>query len=121
MNCDRAEVPSGSNSTDYDEPENLGDRTGLRIRLPSLGLRFPPRTRIGKTIFSLIVSALLLSATVKILSMRGLLMLLTLSVLIYIIIDSATGSGRNMSMSSATYPLPPRLGHDGVSLEVMNM
>ena len=48
-------------------------------------------------------------------------MLLTLSVLIYIIIDSATGSGRNMSMPSATHPLPPRLGHDGVSLEVMNM
>lgn len=121
MNCESAEIPSGTNSTDYEEPENLGERKGLRIRLPSIGLRFPPRTRIGKTIFSLVVSALLLSATVKILSMRGILMLLTLSVLIYIIIDSATGSGRNMSMPMATYPLPPRLGHDGVSLGVMNM
>ena len=112
---------SVSNSTVVEETDNLGDRTGLRIRLPSLGLRFPPRTRIGKTIFSLVVSAMLLSATVNMLSMRGLLMLLTLSVLIYVIIDSATGSGRNMSMPSATHPLPPRLGHDGVSLEVMNM
>lgn len=121
MNCDNAKIPSGTNSSDYEEPENLGDRTGIRIRLPSLGLRFPPRTRIGKTIFSLIVSAMLLSATVNVLSIRGILMLLTLSVLIYIIIDSATGSGRNMSMPMATYPLPPRLGHDGVSLGVMNM
>ena len=121
MNCDRAEIPSGSNSTDYEEPENVSERTGIRVRVPSIGLRFPPRTMLGKTLFSLIVSALLLSATTKILSVRGMLMLITLSVLIYIIIDSATGSGRSMSLPGSTNPLPPRLGHDGVSLDVMSM
>ena len=91
------------------------------IRLPSLGLRFPPRTRLGKGLFSLVVSGLLLSTSVNLLTLRGVLMLFTLSVLLYIIIDSATGGGAALSLPNATYPLPPHLGHDGVSLEIENM
>ena len=109
---------SSSNGSEKDE---IQYSSGIGFRMPSIGLRFPPRTRVGKTFFSLIVSALLLSSTVKILTVRGILMLLTLSLLVYIIIDSVSGSGKGLSVPSSTYPLPPRLGHDGVSLDVMNM
>ena len=46
---------------------------------------------------------------------------MTLSILLYIILDSTTGSGIELSVPKTTYPLPPNLGRDGVSLEVQNM
>ena len=82
------------------------------MRLPQLSLRFPPRSSTGKALLSIVISALILSTNVN---------LLTMTVLLYIIIASATGGGAGLSLPDATNPLPPHLGHDGVSLEVRGM
>jgi len=44
------------------------------------------------------------------------LVIITLTVLISLIIHSSRGSNREGSLPSATYPIPPHLGLDGISL-----
>jgi len=98
--------------------EKREEKEDFTLKIPSFGIS--PMGNVGYSILSLIISGLLLSGVVKMYSMYGLLVLLVLSVLVFVIITSATGDGVALSLPSTAYPLPPNLGHDGVSLEVEN-
>lgn len=114
-------VDDGDNGNNGDNGSSDQEPTIPLMRLPQLSLRFPPRSSTGKALLSIVISALILSSNVNLLTIRGFLMLLTMTVLLYIIIASATGGGAGLSLPDATNPLPPHLGHDGVSLEVRGM
>jgi|TARA_B110000858_G_scaffold86567_1_gene99993 hypothetical protein len=98
--------------------EKREEKEEFTLKIPSLNTS--PMGNVGYSVLSLIISGLLLSGVVKMFSMYGVLVLLVLSVLVFVIITSATGDGVALSLPSSVYPLPPNLGRDGVSSEVRN-
>ena len=89
------------------------------VKLPHL-TPISPMGNTGYAIISLLIAALLLSGAVKLFSVYGVLVLLVLSILLFVILSSASGDGEELSLPRSVYPLPPNLGHDGVSLDVEN-
>lgn len=73
------------------------------------------------THLSIIISFILATSFVllvnKQLSTMSYVVISILTFLIYLIYSSARSSGLNLSISPVTYPTPPHLGLDGVSLE----
>ncbi len=69
------------------------------------------------SIIAFVLAAVLVFAANKSLSFVGFLVTLLLGSLLFLLISSATGSNIEGSLPSTTYPIPPHLGIDGVSLE----
>ena len=95
------------------------DREDFVIKIPNITQSGAGRDLLT-VVMALAISALLLTGSMKLFQIRGVLVLLTLSILVYVIISSMSGTGEELSLPPTTYPLPPHLGHDGVSLEVQN-
>jgi len=75
-------------------------------------------SRFLTLLLSIIISAALLVSAIHILNLAGLILLATLTIIVYIIINNMNGKGYENSLPFATYPLPPSLGHDGVSMSI---
>ena len=75
-------------------------------------------SRFLTLIISLIISSALLVSAIHILNLAGLILLTVLTIIVYIIINNMNGKGYENSLPFATYPLPPSLGHDGVSMSI---
>lgn len=77
-----------------------------------------PNSRFLTLLISLIISSALLISAIHIFNIAGLILLTTLTIIVYIIINNINGKGYENSLPFATYPLPPSLGHDGVSMSI---
>ena len=51
------------------------------------------------------------------LNMRHILVCVVMNILLYIILSNINGSNLAGSLPSTSYPNPPHLGHDGISIE----
>ena len=112
-------VTSNSSRQKQYNPYPRDEQENFVVKLPQL-TSISPMGNTGYAILSLIVAALLLSGAIKLYSVYGVLVLLVLSILLFVILSSASGDGKELSLPSTTYPLPPNLGHEGVSLDVEN-
>ena len=67
--------------------------------------------------WAFIVSLLIVYLVRKSFDYISWVLITTLTILLFVIFRSAKGTGYYGSLPQATYPLPPHLGLDGVSLE----
>ncbi len=85
---------------------------GLYIGLPQF--LYSRNFRLGFTAF--IISALIVLTTVTRMNMATVIVIVLLTILILLIMNSSVGVNYEGSLPSTTYPIPPHLGLDGVSL-----
>lgn len=69
-------------------------------------------------IIALLISGSIVFGVVKSSGIFAVVLLLLTSLFIYLAMLNATGSNRIGALPQATYPPPPHLGLDGVSLQV---
>lgn len=69
------------------------------------------------TFWSLLIAILLLFPAIKLYTLPGIITVIITSIMVYIMISSMDGINKEGALSSVTYPGPPHLGLDGISLE----
>ena len=75
---------------------------------------FSRNFKIG--LLALFIAIVLVFSVVTRLNITTVIVIITLAVLIMIIMNSSTGVNYPGSLPDTTYPIPPHLGLDGVSL-----
>ena len=76
---------------------------------------------IRKLLFSIGLAILMVMAVVRRISVVAILSIIMLSVIFYIMFSNMSGDNISGSLPYATYPLPPHLGLDGVSMQVRSL
>jgi len=69
------------------------------------------------TFWSLLIAVLLLMPAIKLYTLPGIITIIVTAIMVYIMISSMNGINREGALPSVTYPGPPHLGLDGISLE----
>ena len=88
------------------------DNGGIYVGLPQF--LYSRNFRLGFSAF--IVALLIVLTTVTKFNMATMIVIILLTLIILLIVNSSVGVNYEGSLPSTTYPIPPHLGLDGVSL-----
>ncbi len=88
-------------------------REDFIVKLPHLSIS----KDIYKAISSLIISFIIVYPIIGITSIQAVVALIILSIIFFILISNMSLENKSSSLPSTSYPEPPHLGLDGISLD----
>lgn len=68
-------------------------------------------------LLSILTTFVILLSIGTLFNKNGIILFIILYILIYIILSNLNGNNLSGSLPSTSYPIPPHLGHDGISIE----